>query len=53
VLALNLEDELVKATMLTHGGAVVHPNFGSARRLPRQLLKEAGDGQRACLEKAL
>jgi NAD(P) transhydrogenase subunit alpha len=26
-LALNVEDELVKATMLTHGGAVVHPNF--------------------------
>jgi NAD(P) transhydrogenase subunit alpha len=29
-LALNLEDELVKATMLTHGGAVVHPNFAAA-----------------------
>jgi NAD(P) transhydrogenase subunit alpha len=27
-LALNLDDELVKATMLTHGGQVVHPNFG-------------------------
>ncbi len=26
-LAINPEDELVKATMLTHGGAVVHPNF--------------------------
>ncbi|MDQ0321875.1 NAD(P) transhydrogenase subunit alpha [Pararhizobium capsulatum DSM 1112] len=26
-LALNLEDELVKATLLTHGGAVVHPGF--------------------------
>jgi NAD(P) transhydrogenase subunit alpha len=26
-LAINLEDELVKATMLTHGGQVVHPNF--------------------------
>ena len=26
-VALNLEDELVKATMLTHGGQVVHPNF--------------------------
>ncbi|MDF1633819.1 Re/Si-specific NAD(P)(+) transhydrogenase subunit alpha [Mycoplana sp. MJR14] len=24
------EDELVKATMLTHGGAVVHPNFAAA-----------------------
>ncbi|WP_426127103.1 Re/Si-specific NAD(P)(+) transhydrogenase subunit alpha [Pararhizobium sp. PWRC1-1] len=28
-LALNAEDELVKATMLTHGGAVVHPNFAA------------------------
>ncbi|WEZ82512.1 Re/Si-specific NAD(P)(+) transhydrogenase subunit alpha [Rhizobium sp. 32-5/1] len=27
VLALNTEDELVKATMLTHGGTIVHPNF--------------------------
>ncbi|MDB5555290.1 MAG: transhydrogenase subunit alpha [Rhizobium sp.] len=27
-LAINPEDELVKATMLTHGGQVVHPNFG-------------------------
>ena len=26
-VAINLEDELVKATMLTHGGQVVHPNF--------------------------
>jgi H+-translocating NAD(P) transhydrogenase subunit alpha len=30
-LALNTEDELVKATMLTHGGAVVHPNFGGIK----------------------
>ncbi len=30
-LALDTEDELVKATMLTHGGAVVHPNFGGAK----------------------
>ena len=26
-LKIDPEDELVKATMLTHGGAVVHPNF--------------------------
>jgi NAD(P) transhydrogenase subunit alpha len=26
-IALNRDDELVKATMLTDGGAVVHPNF--------------------------
>jgi len=29
-LALDVDDELVKATMLTHGGAVVHPNFAPA-----------------------
>lgn len=29
-IAINHEDELVKATMLTHGNAVVHPNFGGA-----------------------
>ncbi|MGE0284002.1 MAG: Re/Si-specific NAD(P)(+) transhydrogenase subunit alpha [Rhizobiaceae bacterium] len=28
-LALNREDELVKATMLTDGGKVVHPNFAN------------------------
>lgn len=29
-LLVDPEDELVKATMLTHGGAVVHPNFVAA-----------------------
>lgn len=29
-LAINREDELVKATMLTDGGRVVHPNFVNA-----------------------
>ncbi|MGQ3211264.1 MAG: Re/Si-specific NAD(P)(+) transhydrogenase subunit alpha [Shinella sp.] len=29
-VSVNVEDELVKATMLTHGGSVVHPNFGGA-----------------------
>ncbi|WP_144862072.1 Re/Si-specific NAD(P)(+) transhydrogenase subunit alpha [Mesorhizobium sp. J18] len=28
-LSIDPEDELVKATMLTHGGKVVHPNFQS------------------------
>ena len=28
--AVNAEDELVKATMLTHAGAVVHPTFAAA-----------------------
>ncbi len=27
-LAINWDDELVKATALTRGGAIVHPNFG-------------------------
>ena len=30
VIKINPEDELVKATMLTHGGAVVHPAFVAA-----------------------
>jgi NAD(P) transhydrogenase subunit alpha len=30
-LALNLDDELIKATMLTHGGEVVHPAFGGKK----------------------
>jgi NAD(P) transhydrogenase subunit alpha len=29
-LAINRDDELVKATMLTDGGKVVHPNFAKA-----------------------
>jgi NAD(P) transhydrogenase subunit alpha len=31
-IALNREDELVKATMLTDGGQVVHPNFANAAK---------------------
>jgi len=31
-IALNLEDELIKATMLTHGGNVMHPAFGGAKK---------------------
>jgi NAD(P) transhydrogenase subunit alpha len=27
-VSVDLEDELVKATALTHGGAVIHPAFG-------------------------
>jgi NAD(P) transhydrogenase subunit alpha len=29
-VAVNPDDELVKATLLTHGGAVVHANFAPA-----------------------
>ena len=28
-LAVNWDDELVKATCLTRGGAIVHPNFAA------------------------
>ncbi len=34
VLAIDLDDELVKATMLTHGGAVVHSNFADKASVP-------------------
>jgi NAD(P) transhydrogenase subunit alpha len=34
VFAIPAEDELVKATLLTHGGAVVHPNFAKAAATP-------------------
>jgi NAD(P) transhydrogenase subunit alpha len=29
-LAINWDDELIKATLLTKGGAIVHPNFAAA-----------------------
>ncbi|AZO10121.1 MULTISPECIES: Re/Si-specific NAD(P)(+) transhydrogenase subunit alpha [unclassified Mesorhizobium] len=34
-LAIKRDDELVKATMLTDGGKVVHPNFARAVEAPR------------------
>ena len=34
-LAVKRDDELVKATMLTDGGKVVHPNFAKAAEEPR------------------
>ncbi|TIT28692.1 MAG: NAD(P)(+) transhydrogenase (Re/Si-specific) subunit alpha, partial [Mesorhizobium sp.] len=34
-LAIKRDDELVKATMLTDGGQVVHPNFAKADQQPR------------------
>lgn len=32
LLALNMDDELLKATALTHGGEVVHPKFGAVAK---------------------
>lgn len=33
-LSLDLEDELIKATILTHGGAIVHPAFDKPKKAP-------------------
>ncbi len=41
-LAINREDELVKATLLTHGGEVVHPNFAGAAKAPAKKTKGEG-----------
>ncbi len=40
-LAINRADELVKATMLTDGGKVVHPNFASAAAVTATAPSEA------------
>jgi NAD(P) transhydrogenase subunit alpha len=42
-LSINAEDELVKATMLTHGGAIVHPNFASVPVEPAAVAEAAPD----------
>jgi H+-translocating NAD(P) transhydrogenase subunit alpha len=41
LFSINPEDELVKATLLTHGGAVVHPAFASAAAAVAAPVKEA------------
>ncbi|PZM08515.1 Re/Si-specific NAD(P)(+) transhydrogenase subunit alpha [Rhizobium tubonense] len=38
-LGLNLDDELIRATMLTHSGVVVHPNFSD----PDQAIVKKGE----------
>ena len=38
-LSINREDELVKATMLTDGGKVVHPNFTPASAAPAKTIE--------------
>ncbi len=40
-LALNMEDELVKATALTHGGAIVNPNFEPKKKGRALMANEA------------
>jgi H+-translocating NAD(P) transhydrogenase subunit alpha len=42
-LVVPWDDELVKATLLTRDGAVVHPNFQSAAAAPAPAAEPAGD----------
>jgi NAD(P) transhydrogenase subunit alpha len=52
VLAVNWDDELVKATALTRDGAVVHPNFVTAAGAPLVAGKAApGAAEKAALTK--
>jgi H+-translocating NAD(P) transhydrogenase subunit alpha len=41
VFAIPMDDELVKATLLTHGGAIVHPNFAKADAPKAEVAKAA------------
>lgn len=43
MLSINVEDELVKATMLTRDGAIVHPNFASVPVEPEAVADAAPD----------
>ncbi len=45
-LAVNQEDELVKATLLTHGGKIVHPLFAGEEN--SKTCGQASSGQEAC-----
>jgi NAD(P) transhydrogenase subunit alpha len=57
-IALNRDDELVKATMLTDGGAVVHPNFAaaassaSAAKAEEKVGTKAATAKKATVDKA-
>ena len=42
-VSVNPEDELVKATLLTHGGKVVHPAFAPKEEPKEILIADAGD----------
>ena len=44
-LAVNWDDELVKATLLTRGGAVVHPAFGGEAPPPAKPAVEEKQGE--------
>jgi NAD(P) transhydrogenase subunit alpha len=49
-LAINFDDELIKATALTHGGNPVHPNFGGSAPAAPKTVEPAGEGAEADAE---
>ncbi|MGB3391778.1 MAG: NAD(P)(+) transhydrogenase (Re/Si-specific) subunit alpha, partial [Pseudaminobacter sp.] len=51
-IAINREDELVKATMLTDAGKIVHPNFANSAAQPAAASKPAPAAAAAKPEKA-
>jgi NAD(P) transhydrogenase subunit alpha len=52
VFAIDPEDELVKATLLTHGGEVVHPNFAGKAAVPKAAAKKAAPKKAAAKPKS-
>lgn len=51
-VAINLDDELVKATVLTHQGAIVHPAFASAKAAPVAADNKAEAAPKPAVKKA-
>ena len=51
MFAIPMDDELVKATLLTHGGAIVHPNFAKAE-MPKAEPAKAAPAKKAAVAKA-
>jgi NAD(P) transhydrogenase subunit alpha len=50
-LAVNLEDELVKATLLTHGGKIVHPLFAGNESSPAKAKAPAKKPEKKAVKK--
>jgi H+-translocating NAD(P) transhydrogenase subunit alpha len=51
-LAINWDDELVKATVLTRDGAVVHPNFAAPAPAPKAAAPDSPEAKPAAAKKA-
>jgi len=51
-VAINLDDELVKATVLTHQGAIVHPTFADAKAAPVAADNKAEAAPKPAVKKA-